>query len=77
MGKMIGMWIVEGEGVEEYEFPEEYHEELREIIKKARQKLRNLERWYKRVKRGIVEKEYEEIKELQKKYLCEAGFKVM
>jgi len=77
MGKIIGMHYVEGEGVEEYQFPEEYYEELREISKKARQKLESVEKWYERVKQGIIRKEYEEIEQLQLKYLREAGFKVM
>jgi len=75
-GKMIGMWIVEGEGVEKYEFPEEFFEELEQIHIKATKKLGNLKKRYERVKKAIIEKEYEEVKELQKKYLEAAGFRV-
>jgi len=76
MGKMIGMWIVEGEGVEEYKFPKEYFEELEEISIKATKKLENVKKRYERVRKGIIKKKYEEVKELQKKYLEAAGFRV-
>jgi len=76
---VIGFWYVCGKGARKYSFPEEYFQKKKEIDEKYERKIERINQIIKKLEKGkenLEDQRYEELRELQAKYLEEAGFEL-
>jgi hypothetical protein len=74
-----GLWAFKGKNASKFNFPPEYFRELEELDRRYDEKIEKINQVIRRLERGkknLEEKRFEELKELQAKYLERAGFKL-